>query len=127
MRKRVPILISLLVTVPVGMLLKFYDGPQRWWVNNWLASVAYEVFWMLCVFLIVPRRGWVTGIAVGVCVATCGLEFLQLWHPRTLEIARATFVGNSVLGHAFSWWDLPAYPLGCGVGYLLLRWLMRYQ
>ena len=109
------------VVVIVGLGMKAYVGPAQWWLNNWGASFAYEIFFMLLLFAAFPGRAGATPIAVGVCVATCALEFLQLWEAPLLETARATVIGRSLLGHAFSWADLPAYPLGCFLGWLLLR------
>jgi hypothetical protein len=121
---RVRIVLALLVVTTLGFAAKFYPGPGRWWVNDWgPASVAYEVFFMLLVFLIVPRREAITPIAVGVGLATCAGEFLQLWHPPWLEAIRSTFLGGALLGNSFAWWDLPAYPVGCLLGWLLLHWL----
>jgi len=115
---------ALPVVVACGLATKSYPGPGRWWVNDWgPASVAYEVLFMLLAFLVVPRREAITPIAVAVCAITCVLEFLQLWHPLWLQAARSTFPGRMLLGNAFSWWDLPAYPIGCILGWFLLRWL----
>ena len=46
---------SLLVTIPVGVYTKFYQGPAADWVNNSLGGVFYEIFWCLLVFLVVPN------------------------------------------------------------------------
>jgi hypothetical protein len=122
---RLRVVEALLVVAAFGFAMKFYPGPGRWWVNDWgPASVAYEVFFMLLVFLVVPRRGAVTPIAVGVCVTTCVLEFLQLWQPPWLQAIRSTFLGGALLGDTFSWYDLPAYVVGCVLGWFLLRWLV---
>jgi hypothetical protein len=45
----------LLVTIPVGVYTKFYQGPAADWVNNSLGGVFYEIFWCLLVFLVVPN------------------------------------------------------------------------
>jgi hypothetical protein len=120
------IVLALLAVTAFGLAMKFYPGPGRWWVNDFgPASVAYEVFFMLLVLLLVPRREAVTPIAVGVCVATCLLELLQLWQPPWLQAVRRQFFGAALLGTTFSWWDLPAYPIGCTLGWFLLRWLIR--
>jgi hypothetical protein len=111
----------LLAVVPLGFAMKYYAGPGRWWINNWGASFAYEVFFMSLVLALVGTRRGVGAIAVGVCAATVALEFLQLWKPPWLEAVRSTFVGRAVLGNAFSWRDLPAYPLGCLFGWAALR------
>jgi len=124
-RLRFRIVVALLAVTALGFGMKLYPGPGRWWVNHFgPASVAYEVFFMLLAFLVVPRRRAVTPIAVGVCGTTCVLEFLQLWHPPWLEAARSTFLGECLLGDSFSWWDLPAYPIGCLLGWFLLQWLL---
>jgi len=116
--------LALIVVTALGYALKFYPGPGRWWVNNWgPASIAYEIIFMLLAFIVVPRRRAITPIAVGVCSMTCVLEFLQLWKPPWLQSIRSTFFGKALLGDSFSWWDLPAYPIGCLAGWYLLEWL----
>lgn len=123
---RLQIILALFAAGAFGLAMKFYPGPGRRWVNDWgPASVAYEIFFMLLVFLIVPRRGAITPIAVGVCATTCVLEVLQLWQPPWLQAVRSTFPGGALLGTSFSWWDLPAYPVGCILGWFLLHGLLR--
>ena len=122
---RLRITLTLLGVVAFGFASKFYPGPGRWWVNNWgPASVAYEVFFMLAAFLAVPRRKAITRIAVGVFTLTCLLEFLQLWQPPWLQTIRSTLLGKALLGNTFSWWDLPAYAIGCLLGWFLLDALL---
>ena len=122
---RLRIMLALLAVTVLGFAAKYYRGPGQSWVNNWgPASVAYEVFFMLLASLVVPRRRAITPIAVGVCAATCVLEFLQLCTPPWLQAARSTFLGKAFFGDSFSWWDLPAYPVGCLLGWLLLHWLI---
>ena len=70
-----------LVIIPFTFALKYYKGVGEWWLNNWGSSFGYEIFFVLLVFMIVPRRSAVTPIATCVCVATCALEFMQLWQP----------------------------------------------
>ncbi len=117
--------VFLCVVVVLGFALKYYSGPGRWWLNNWGASVAYEWFFMSVALLVVGSGSRIGTIAAAVCLATCALEFLQLWQPDWLVAVRSTFVGRSVLGNSFSWSDLPAYPLGCLLGWLVLRRLAR--
>ena len=122
---RVRILIALSIVTPLGFAAKWYAGPARWWLNNWAASIVYELFFMLLVFFICPRKGAVAPIAVGVCAATIALEFLQLWHPAWLQAIRGTFFGRALLGTTFAASDLPIYPVGCLLGWLLLHGLIR--
>ena len=101
---RLRTLLAMIAVAAFGLAAKFYAGPGRWWVNNFgPASVAYVVFFMLAAFVVVPRRGAVTRIAVGVLLVTCTIEFLQLWHPPWLQAIRSTFLGASLLGTSFSW------------------------
>jgi hypothetical protein len=117
-------LVSLLVIVPVGFYSKFYTGPAASWVNNSLSGVFYEIFWCLLIFLFGGEgKPWI--IAASVLVATCLLEFLQLWHPPFLEFMRSYFIGRAVLGTSFAWSDFPYYFLGCGIGWLWLRKLQK--
>lgn len=114
-------LLALIIVAALGLAAKKYTGPGDWWVNNWgPASVAYVVFFMLAISLILPKRQAVISIAIGVCTVTCVLECLQLWQPAWLQSIRATFVGRSLLGTTFSWWDFPAYIAGAVIGWWLL-------
>jgi hypothetical protein len=109
-----------------GFAAKLYSGPGQSWVNNWgPASVAYVLSFMLLVFLVVPRQSAMTPIAAGICLMTCALELLQLWHPSWLQWLRSTWIGGSFFGTTFSWWDFPAYFVGCTLGWVVLRWLAR--
>jgi hypothetical protein len=119
---RVLTVVSLLIVVPLGFYTKFYAGPAANWVNNSLAGTFYEIFWCLLISLFLDKgRPW--AIAAGVLVVTCGLEFLQLWHPPALTFVRSYFIGRAVLGTSFAWSDFPYYFLGCGIGWLWMRWL----
>jgi hypothetical protein len=116
--------LALVLVTAFGLAAKLYSGPGRWWVNDWgPASVAYVVFFMLAVFVFVPRRSAATAIAVGVCAATCLIEFLQLWKPPWLQEIRSSLMGAGLLGTSFSWRDFPAYFVGAFLGWLLLRWI----
>jgi hypothetical protein len=106
----------------LGTLGKFYPGPGRSWLNNSFGGVPYVILFMALVALIWPRlaQGWV---ALGVLVATCLLEVLQLWQPAWLQAVRATLPGRLVLGSTFSPSDFWYYLIGAGLGWLGLRWL----
>lgn len=111
-----------------GLACKYYHGPAAGWVNNWgPASVAYELFFVFACFFLWPYRAAAPRIAVGVFVATCLVEILQLWHPAWLDTIRTTFIGKSVLGNSFSWWDFPAYLVGSAAGWGCLVWLAPWS
>lgn len=119
-RKRITL--SLLAVTPLGFALKFYAAPGRNWVSNYAAGILYEIFWCLVLFFLWPRRKFTAPIAAGVLVVTCLLEVLQLWHPPALEGVRSTFLGRTLIGTTFSWWDFPHYVLGCALGWL---WMLQ--
>lgn len=112
---RLALLVSLLAIVPLGYMVRFVGGGQTW-LNDYLGSVAYEVFWILLVLLLIPRASpqWT---AIGAFLATCGLEFLQLWHPPWLQAMRSTLPGRLILGNTFVWSDFWSYLSGSLLGW----------
>lgn len=119
-------ILSLLIVTPLGFLSKLYNGPVHEWVNDSSGDILYEIFWCLFFFLLIPRRQAVTQIPLWVFGVTCMLEFLQLWKSPFLEAIRATFVGQTLLGTTFVWWDFPHYVVGCLIGWLWLRQIWRF-
>jgi hypothetical protein len=122
---QIKVILSLLVVTPLGFAFKFYPGPGSGWFNNYGAGLLYEIFWILLVFLFFTSRKSANVIPVYVFIITCILEFLQLWHPPFLEILRSSFVGRALIGTTFVWWDFPHYVLGCLIGWVWLRFLLR--
>jgi len=117
--------ISLIMLVPLGLLSKQYTGLAYEWVNSSAGDICYEIFWCLFIFLFIPTRlavnqipGWVFGI-------TCCIEFLQLWRQPILDAFRSTLLGRLLLGNSFDWWDFLYYFLGCLIGWLWLKQLVR--
>ena len=126
--RRRQIWILLGFTMVTGFVSKYYRGPGDWWVNDFgPASVAYEIFFIFLLFLLFPHRQNIFLIVVSVFLATCFLEFLQLWQPTWLQMIRSTFLGRVLLGDTFSWWDFPSYFVGCFFGWFLLRWISGRQ
>ncbi len=119
-------LISILIIVPLGIYSKFYSGQAARWVNDSLGGVLYVIFWCLFAFLFLSKvKPWKT--AAVVFAITCFLEFLQLLHPTFLEFLRSNFVGRTILGTTFSWSDFPYYLVGCGIGWLWMKYLQKHS
>jgi hypothetical protein len=111
------------VVASLGLYTKRgYQGPAAAWVHDSVGGVFYEVFWCLALAMVLPRWN-ASRIAVVVLISTCILEFLQLWHPPLLEIARANFIGRTILGSSFDWGDFPYYFIGSALGWGWLRQL----
>ena len=118
------LLYSLLFIIVFGLIAKFYSGPGRAWLNDAFGGIPYEIMWIFLAASIWPKAKALP-IALGVLLATCLLEFAQLWQPGWLLAIRATLPGRLVLGNTFSWSDFPYYLIGCAVGWGWLRWLRR--
>ena len=124
--RRMPAFISLLIVTPLGFATKFYGGPGAWWLNNYAGGVLYEIFWCLAVVFLWPNTPFVL-TAVFVFVSTCSLEFLQLWNPYFLQALRGTFIGRTIIGTSFSWWDFPHYLVGCLAGWFWIKSLGKTE
>ena len=121
---RIALLASLSIIVPLGFIIKFYPGPGRSWLNDAFGGVPYDIFWILLIAYLRPKASPLK-IAIGVCLITCGLEFLQLWQTPLLEAIRVTSLGRLVLGHSFSWLDFPYYFVGSALGWVWVRSLQH--
>ena len=114
-------LASVAIVASAGLYGKrYYHGPAEHWVHDSLGGVSYVILWCLVLAICLPK--WPEArIAATVLVATCALEFLQLWHPPLLESLRANFLGRTILGSYFDWSDFTYYSAGSAMGYLWLR------
>ncbi len=112
--------ILLLIITPLGFASKFYTGPGAWWFNNYAGGILYEMFWCFVAILFFPyvTAFWIINLVLGI---TCFLECLQLWHPLFLESIRSTFIGSTLIGTTFAWWDFPHYVIGCIASWFILK------
>jgi hypothetical protein len=118
----------MIVIVPLGYIIRFSHADQGGF-GDFFGSVAYEIFWILLIVFLWPQFS-VLKVAIAVCLATCAIEFLQLWTPSWLQAIRATLPGRLVLGNTFLWSDFPPYFVGSFLGWLgvsYLRNLVRFQ
>ena len=119
---RLVLLVSMIIIVPFGYVVRFSQGLNPAWLHDVLGSIAYEIFWILLFAFILPKVSPLR-IAIGVCIATCAIEFLQLWKAPFLEAARKTLPGRLVLGNTFVWADFPVYFIGSFFGWLWVRFI----
>ncbi|XHX81040.1 MAG: DUF2809 domain-containing protein [Stenomitos frigidus ULC029] len=126
MKNRLVLLVSMSLVASLGYIIRFAQTPTFAWLNDALGSIAYEIFWILLIAFFTPRT-FLQAIAVSECLTTCGIEWLQLWHPPFLEAARATLAGELVLGNTFNWLDFPSYMINSGLGWLWARSLQRWR
>jgi hypothetical protein len=64
-------------------------------------------------------------IASLVSFITNGLECLQVLHAPVLDRIRSCFLGRTLIGATFVWWDFAHYAAGCLIGWLYLKRLDR--
>lgn len=123
MSYRVLCLILIVIIVPLGYFVRF--ASNTYWSST-LGAIAYTIFWILLVQLLASNTSpkWT---AIGVLLATCAIEFLQLWTPPFLQAIRATLPGRLILGNTFLWSDFPPYFVGCWLGWLMIKRLHRYH
>ena len=126
LRQRFWILVSLAVITPLSFWIwRCYDGPLRIWINFYISGIFYVLFWCLFLFFFWPKKKYAARIAVLVLLATCGLEFLQLYKPPFLQQIRSTFLGMAVLGTCFVWRQFPYYIIGALLSWLWMHALAR--
>ena len=125
LRYRAALLAGIVVVVPLGYVVRFSFWLGLEWLHDALGSIAYEIFWILLVTFFIPKKS-VVWVAVGVCLATCAVEFLQLWQHPLLKMLHSTIPGRLVLGNSFTWWDFPPYFVGSFLGWLWVRSLQSY-
>ena len=118
-------LLSLLLVIPLGFLFKFYSGPARWWFNDYGVGILYVIFWVLLIFLLFPHEKAANRIPLWVFLLTSALEVTQLWHPVILEKVRSHFLGSTLVGTSFTWWDFPHYAVGGIIGWVWIRRVIR--
>jgi hypothetical protein len=102
--RRVLILLSLLLIIPLGILSKTYGGIGQEWVQNYSGDVLYEIFWCLLIFWFTPPskdRSNLVRIAAGVFAVTCTIEVCQLWFNLVPVVIRASFLWRMLLGAGF--------------------------
>jgi hypothetical protein len=123
-KARIISLIVCIALVPLGLSTKWYTGYARLWVNNSLGGVVYELFWCFVLFFINPSLS-PKRIALVVFLVTSVLETLQLWNPDFLHSIRSTFFGAALLGTTFVWTDFFYYAVGCGLGWLGMKGIVK--
>ena len=122
---RVALFVCAIAILPVGYAVRFSQGGAEW-MHDIGGSLAYQIFWILLVMVCYPKAS-VMRVAIGVFLASCAIEFLQLWKPPLLQAIRATLLGRLVLGNTFTWSDFPPYAVGSVLGWAWVNALRRWM
>jgi hypothetical protein len=125
-KQRLVTFFLMIIIIPAGFYTKFYSGPAWHWVSDSFGGLLYEIFWCLVFYFLFPKSKPFI-VALMVFAVTCLLEFLQLWHPAFLEMLRRNFIGRTILGNSFNWFDFPYYFAGSALGYAVLYWISKLK
>jgi hypothetical protein len=123
--KRMITFLCLCLAVASGFYMwRYYKGWGSHWVRFYFSGSVYVVIWCLLFFLLRPGRKNVIRIPAVVFIATCALEFLQLWRPDFLQAFRSTLAGAALIGTCFVWLQFPFYVLGA-IGSIIILSLLE--
>jgi hypothetical protein len=127
-KRRLITSLCVFLAVALGFYMwRYYNGRGSYWVRFYFSGSVYVVIWCLLFFLLWPVRKNVIRIPVSVFIATCALEFLQLWKPDFLQTFRSTLAGAALIGTSFVWLQFPFYVLGAIVSIIILRMLAKIK
>ena len=116
---------AFLVVFGLGVVTMFFrSSTGLGWIGNNLGGTFYVLAGIFLVLSLRPAASPVI-VSVAVFIATCGIEFLQLWHPPWLEAIRATTPGRLILGTTYNTPDFAYYTLGLVAGILVARSVVK--
>jgi hypothetical protein len=122
---RVRLIAAAVIFLFAGYWLRFY-APISPTLRDASGGISYVLVFALSFGALLSKSS-ARNISAGVFLATCSLEFLQLWHPGWLEACRRTLPGRLFLGTTFEWSDFPPYLIGAIFGWFLLHNLRTNQ
>jgi hypothetical protein len=110
MRRRLITLTILLITIPIGLAVRFLPLHLPWFLYKYLGSVLWAValYWFLTTLL--PKLRPRTLATLAMLFATV-LEFTRLIPIAPIDAFRLTLAGRILLGRYFSLKNIAAYLL----------------
>ena len=110
MRRSLTTLTLLLLTIPIGLAVRFLPLHLPWFLYKYLGSVLWAIalYWLLAALIPKLRPRAVATIAI--LIATL-LEISRLIPIAPIDAFRLTFVGKILLGRYFSIKNIAAYIL----------------
>ncbi len=110
MRRSITSLILLLITIPLGLAVRFLPLHLPWFLYKYLGSVlwAAALYWFLATLL--PKLRPKTLAALAITIAAL-LELTRLIPIPPIDAFRLTLPGRILLGRYFSLKNIAAYIL----------------
>jgi hypothetical protein len=104
----------LLLTIPIGLAVRFLPLHLPWFLYKYLGSALWAValYWLLATLL--PRLHPRATAALAITIATL-LELSRLIPIAPIDAFRETFAGQILLGRFFSLKNIVAYLLAITV------------
>ena len=110
MRRSLTTLVLLLITIPIGLAVRFLPLHLPWFLYKYLGSTlwAAALYWLLATLLPKLRPQAIATLAI--LIATL-LELSRLIPLAPIDAFRLTFAGKIFLGRFFSLKNIAAYLL----------------
>jgi hypothetical protein len=114
MRRSTTSLTLLLITIPIGLAVRFLPLHLPWFLYKYLGSALWAValYWFLAP--IFPKLRPQTLATLAIAIATL-LEFSRLVPIAPLDAFRLTLPGQILLGRFFSLKNIAAYILAISI------------
>lgn len=113
-------LLILLVTIPVGLAVRYAPLHLPWFLSKYLGSFLWAValYWFIATLFpkLQPKS-----LAVVAAVTALGVEFSRLVPQPTVDAFRLTLAGQILLGRFFSFKNIAAYLLAIAASALVDR------
>jgi hypothetical protein len=120
MRRSLTSLVILLITIPIGLAVRFLPLHLPWFFYKYLGSTLWAIalYWFLAALLPRLRPPSIAGLAI--TIATL-VELSRLIPIAPIDAFRLTLAGTVLLGRYFSIKNIAAYILGIALAAVLDR------
>jgi len=123
MQRSLKALVLLLITIPIGLAIRFAPLPLPWFLYKYLGSTlwAAALYWFLATLL--PKLRPIAIATLAILIATL-LELTRLIPIAPIDAFRLTFAGQILLGRYFSLKNIAAYLLAIALTATLDHYLI---
>lgn len=127
MSRRTSYLITILLTICVGITARKLSVCFPDWINFWLGDALYAFMMFFIMAFVLVRRSPRVVAVIALTICYC-IEMSQLWQGGWINNIRQTLPGKLILGQGFLWSDLVAYLVGITAAYCIeTLWFQRHK